>query len=268
MSEPLENDVDAAKAGNKDALDRVVTNIQDRVHHLAMRILVDPEDAKEATQEILILVVTKLALFDGRSKFETWVYRVSVNYLISAKRARNRAPGLTFEAFREDLHDGLVADTGMSAEDTVMLNELRVSCTMALLLCLEIDQRVAYVLGDILQLGHEEAAATMSISAAAYRKRLSRARAAIVDFTSRQCGIVAKSARCTCPKRLPAALKLGRVAPGRQTFSRDSPGYDAVIDQVKALEGELAVLALQGATSDFKAPSGLGLRLTQILDRR
>ena len=93
MNKKLDTLVSAAQAGDRDALTGVVREIQDRVHHLAMRMLVNPDDALEATQEILILVITKLSTFRGDSAFHTWVYRVATNYLLSAKNILERDPG-------------------------------------------------------------------------------------------------------------------------------------------------------------------------------
>ena len=70
-------DIQAAISGDKPALERVIRSVQDRVHRLAMRMLANPDDAAEATQEILIRVVTKLSTYRGESAFETWVYRIA-----------------------------------------------------------------------------------------------------------------------------------------------------------------------------------------------
>jgi len=59
MGDDLNMLVNKAKLGDQAALEHVVRNVQDKVHHLSMRILVNPDDAKDATQEILILVITK-----------------------------------------------------------------------------------------------------------------------------------------------------------------------------------------------------------------
>jgi DNA-directed RNA polymerase specialized sigma24 family protein len=94
------------------------------------------EDARDATQDILILVVTKLSTFRRDASFRTWVYRIAVNYLLDEKRRRD--PQLTFADFEADLKDGLVADPAPPADYVELLNELRVSCTMAMLLCLDV----------------------------------------------------------------------------------------------------------------------------------
>jgi RNA polymerase sigma factor (sigma-70 family) len=47
-----------------------------------------PQDAEDATQEILIKVLTRLSPFEGRSSFRTWLYRIVVNHMLNMKRER------------------------------------------------------------------------------------------------------------------------------------------------------------------------------------
>lgn len=256
-----------AQGGDRDALEQLVRLIQDRVHHLAVRMLFNPEDALEATQEILILVVTKLSTFRGESAFSTWVYRVAANYLLTARKLLAKDPELDFEAYRADLEDGLVSEERAAPFDEVLLNELRVACTTAMLLCLDRRHRLAYILGDVLELDHREASEILEISAANFRKRLSRARAEVLAFTAATCGVTNPSAACSCPRRLPAAIAAGRVVPGRSVFASSStPGYHEVVRQAQSLEQELATLKAQRATGAFDCPTDLGARIAQAVD--
>ena len=258
--------IKAAQDGDRKALEEVLEGVQDQIHALSRRILVDPEDAREATQEILILVLTRLSTFKGESSFSTWVYRVAVRYLVTAKRIRDRDPGLTFEMFAADLEDGLVAEPPQAPDDVLLLNELRVSCTMAMLLCLSMDLRLAYVLGDILELDHGEASAILEIAPAAYRKRLSRAREDVIAFTSRHCGVVSGSAKCSCPRRLPESLAKGCIRPGSypnsfgatESYTEVKQRIGTVIDSLKAFE-------LQNAVPPQRCPEDIRTKLTEIL---
>ena len=269
MSSTLEALVKSAQNGDQAALENVVRAIQDTVHHLAMRMLVNPADALDATQEILILIITRLSTFRGSSAFQTWVYRVAANYLSTAKKIASRDRDLNFESFRADLEADLVADRTASAEDGVLLNELRISCTMAMLLCLDMNHRVAYVLGDILEFDHTEAAAVLDISKEAYRKRLSRARAEVVAFTSQSCGLVSESAKCACPRRLPAAMKLARVQPNKIAYAvHDAPSYAEALQQAAEVQGALRTLKLQQSTPHFASPQDFGTAIAQIVRDR
>lgn len=268
MSDDLDKLVGKAQNGDQSALEQVVRDIQDRVHHLSMRMLVNPEDASDATQEILIRIITRISTFEGKSSFTTWVYRVAVNYLLNAKKVLDRDLGLNFSMFRADLEDGLVDESTPSPETSVLLNELRISCTMAMLLCLDEKHRAAYVLGDILELDHNEAAESLDISRENYRKRLSRARADVVAFTSQSCGLANPAAKCSCPRRLPAAMAMERVHPDRIVFAtKDAPAYEEVAKQAEEMGEALRTLKLQRATPLFRSPKDFGAFVAQLVKK-
>src|SRR5229473_5791305 len=63
MEQPLEASVEAARAGSMTALEAVITSIQDRIYGIAMRMLAHPQDAQDATHEILVKIVTNLNTF-------------------------------------------------------------------------------------------------------------------------------------------------------------------------------------------------------------
>src|SRR5213594_5133324 len=92
--------------GDRDALDRLVRDLQGDVYGLALRMLWNREDAEDATQEILVRAVTRLSQFDFRSKLKTWVYRIAVNYILDVKKSPVERLHLTFDTFAEDLAAG------------------------------------------------------------------------------------------------------------------------------------------------------------------
>ena len=200
----LEKLVHQAISGDKTALEGVITTVQDDIYYLALRMLANPDDAKDATQEILIKIITKLSTFKFQSQFKTWAYRVASNYLISEKKILNKDPGLTFDIYRAELESDL-QDPGElrnRPEYPFMLNELRISCTIAMLLCLNVSHRMAYILGDILEMEHHEASDILGITKDNFRQQLSRARAKVIDFTSTSCGLVIEKAKCSCERKI------------------------------------------------------------------
>ncbi len=265
MTTDLNQLAKSARQGDRKALENLVRAVQDRIYHLSMRMLVDPDAARDATQDILILVITKLSTFRGESAFSTWVYRVAANYLLNARKKAARDPQFTFDDFAADLETGLVADPPPAPDDAVMLNEPRISCTMAMLLCLDLDQRLAYVLGDILELDHSEASSVLDITPASFRQRLSRARRQVVAFTSHHCGIANADAACRCPRRLPAAKAQRRIGPEPVFSTPEAPDYSEVLERVRAVEGDLKVLKLQTAAPPFRFPGDLGQRVADIV---
>lgn len=74
----LEAVVARAKSGDSSALDALVRALGNDVFRLSLRMTAHPEDAEDATQEILIKIVTRLDSFRGKSSIRTWAYRIAV----------------------------------------------------------------------------------------------------------------------------------------------------------------------------------------------
>ena len=81
--------VTSARAGSRESLELLITRHQPWIYNVARRMVYNPSDAEDATQEILIKVITKLSAFEGRSSFRTWLYRIVVNHLLNMKRGRS-----------------------------------------------------------------------------------------------------------------------------------------------------------------------------------
>ena len=75
MNEPSDDTalVEAARSGDRRALDRLLRTHQDRIHAVCRRITGNDTDALDATQDAMIAIVRGLPRFDGRSKFSTWI---------------------------------------------------------------------------------------------------------------------------------------------------------------------------------------------------
>ena len=93
--------------GDRGALDLVVRELQPDLYGLALSMLWNKEDAEDATQEILVRVVTRLSQFDFRSRLKTWAYRVAVNYILDVKKSAIERLHLTFERFGDNLANTL-----------------------------------------------------------------------------------------------------------------------------------------------------------------
>ena len=79
-----------AAAGDKDALDQLLAEIQPRVRRICGRMLLYPQDAEEACQDALMLVATRIDTFQGRAKFTTWLHAVASNSARSTYRSLKR----------------------------------------------------------------------------------------------------------------------------------------------------------------------------------
>jgi RNA polymerase sigma factor (sigma-70 family) len=249
--------VGRAIEGDKAALTQVVRLLQDPLYRLALRTLRRPADAEDATQEILIRVITRLASWQGQARLLTWAYRIGVNYLLNLRRQTAREQtDLTFDRFRANLADGLAEQDYRGPEAALLADEVRLSCSRAVLHCLDRTERVAFVLADIFELSSADAAWIMDLTPAGYRKRLERARRRLRAFLDSSCGLVNPAAFCRCARRVEPAMRLGRVAIDRPGLARHpvSPAGRTVADaaaQWRQLRDAAAVLR---AHPDYAAP--------------
>jgi len=258
--------VERAAGGDTHAVERIVRALQRPVYAVALRMLHSPRDAEDATQEALIRIVTRLAQYRGEARFSTWALRIAVHRVVDYRR--ERAPRLSFEQFSDDLQTGLDPQADERPEDEVLLKQLRHICSRAMLQCLDTDHRIAFVLGEILELNGTEAAEVLEIEPAAFRKRLSRARRALEAFVQANCSVAQPDAPCACHRRLPRALALGRV-------QRDQPDAHAVAGEpLRELRRRLHTLpsaqrlgALLRDGAEHYAPN-FGDRLRAVLSRR
>lgn len=234
-----------AVGGDRAAVAAVVRALQGDVYALAIRMLWHPEDAEDATQEILVRVVTRLSQFDWKSRLKTWVFRVATNYLLDVKKSCVERRKLSFTAFEEDLRDGLADHDSLGQERAFLTEEVKLGCTLGLLQCLDRPHRLAYVLGEIFEWSAPDAAAALGIEPSAFRKRLQRSRESVEAFTRAHCGLVAADAACACDRRVPAAIRLGRVEPERLRFARDNVSFADARDFIRRVETAKQVLVLQ-----------------------
>ena len=197
-----------AKDGDADAVEIVVRALQHDIFRLALRMTAHVEDAEDVTQEVLIKVITRLDSFRGESSIRTWAYRIAVRHMLDRRRSRVEAAELDFARFGADLLDGLSA---APEPDPLLIEEVKRGCTLAMLCCLDRDQRLAFVLSDVFDLSHSEAADLCSVDAATFRQRLSRARRSLEAFTRSYCGLVNPGAPCQCDRRVRRAEELGRL---------------------------------------------------------
>lgn len=267
----LETQVERARAGDRSALEAVARAVRDDIYNLALRMLWHPEDAEDATQEILVKLVTRLDSFEGRSAFRTWVWRVAANHLLTTRKRRAERPEITFDTFGADLREGLMADAtapGDDPERALLVEEVKLGCSQGMLLCLDRGHRLAYILGEVLELDHREGAEVLAIRPAAFRKRLSRARARLHVFIRRRCGLVNADAPCRCERRVERAIELGRVTPGRPLFAehpRADPEVVANWQSVETIRDEASLLRSHPAYAD---PGRFTEELRDLLEAR
>ena len=264
--EDLLAQADAALAGDAVALERLLTALKDPLFRLALRLLGNFADAEDATQEILVKIMTALASFERRSSIRTWAYRIALNHLRDIAASRHVAAARSFEPLTEQLEQGIAATphftpSAKSTDPALQLEarEIQLHCTQGILMHLDVDQRVAYVLCEVFDLDTHTAAQVLGISDAAFRQRLSRARRRLEAFMAPHCGLISSQARCTC-ERQAKALRLARGGrPIPIKFARgEAPPSRAEIERAGAELSRLQRIAVAFRDAPtWKAPDTL-----------
>jgi len=233
MHDPLEDIVEKTKVGDMIAAGQLIEKIQNPIYKIALKYLWNPSDAQDATQEALLRIFTKISMFEGKSLFSTWAYRVAVNHFLNLKRKTNME--LSFEEFEENLERGLGHNGNLEPEhDPALIHEVKIGCSQGMLQSLSDKQRIAYILGEILELDSYEGAQVMEISRVSFRQLLSRARRKISEFAKRVCGVTSKAARCNCSRQVKPAIKNGIIKPDNLLFTDIGKFEDNIkkIDQI------------------------------------
>ncbi|MDW3193986.1 MAG: RNA polymerase sigma factor [Cytophagales bacterium] len=265
MNQELERYVAQAIAGDKQALEQVLLGVKDLIYNLSVKMLLFPEDAEDATQEILIKLVTRLSTFRGQSQFTTWVYRVASNYLLTIKGKKSREFSMDFEQYAHFIDMGQshqVRAASNAGELLLLEEEVKVSCTQGLLLCLDPPHRLTYILGDILEFPGKEGARVLSIAPETFRQQLSRSRKKIRNFLRHKCGLINPSNPCRCLKKVDFLANQGLINTSELRFAKFKERSIDLMETIEAMEKETAVYR---SNPNLQAPESITANLKRLL---
>jgi RNA polymerase sigma factor (sigma-70 family) len=192
--------VGLALAGESAALETLLRRHEGWLYNVAFRVLQSPADAEDATQESLLKIATRLVTFRGESAFRTWAYRIAMRHLLDRKRSRPELSVAGFDCYGHYLAraaDEDPADPSATPADTALIvEEARQTCLLGMLLCLDREQRLVFVLGDLLEVSDTLGGDVLELSPDNFRQRLTRARRQLVEFAQGHCGLVDAANRC------------------------------------------------------------------------
>lgn len=243
--------VQLAKGGSQAALEELVVRHQAWIYNLALRMAHHPEDAKDATQEVLIKLFTRLSAFDGRSSLRTWLYRIVINHLLNMKRSRTESRRLTFTQYGQTLDDMPDAELelpdlqAVPADEQLLIAEARIGCTSGMLLCLDRGQRLIFILGSIFGVSDVVGAELLELSRDNFRQKLARARRDLQNFMQDKCGLINTANPCRCAKKARGFITAGHIDPNNLRFARERVMHvrdvaARVSDEITGLDGAYA----------------------------
>jgi RNA polymerase sigma-70 factor (ECF subfamily) len=157
--------VEECRRGDAHAFTRLVALHEGMVFNLAARLLGDPEEARDASQEVFLQVYRTLGRFEGRSSLKTWIYRIVVNQCHNRRRWWRR----------RGKERSCPIDALTPADETLSRRE-RAQAVQAALLQLSFDHRTVLLLREVEDLSCEEIGETLSLAEGTVKSRLARAR--------------------------------------------------------------------------------------------
>jgi len=170
------------QGGDEAAYEELVDRFQQPVYSLVHRLIDDPSESSDVTQDVFLKVFRSISNFRGQSSLKTWIYRIAVNEAHNRRRwfGRHRRPEVGLESQEEGSRSYLdsISDPGRNPYDMALNEEWRQAIHRALA-GLNPVFRSAVVLRDIEDLSYEEIADVLEVSLGTVKSRILRGREAL-----------------------------------------------------------------------------------------
>jgi len=251
--------------GDTKALRELIDRHQTFVFNIAMKMFGHRENAEDLTQEVMIKVITNLRSFRGESAFRTWLYRIASNHFLKTKRRGMELSVVDFES-HFDAIDRIT--TEVLPDETTEINgkvveELRLRCTTGMLMCLDREQRLIFILGAMFEVSHQLGAEILDITPGNFRVRLHRARAEMYNWMNERCGLVNQANPCRCAKKTYRFIRDGLVDPQHLVFNTE---FVVRIKDITSLRAQAAMEAVDDLHESVFLEHPLHLSKTRVMD--
>jgi RNA polymerase sigma-70 factor (ECF subfamily) len=190
MTEPNDQTLlDAARSGDRAALERLLTRHQSRVYRFGLKMCRDPEDAKDVLQETLLAVARNVKDFRGASSVSTWLYTIARSFCIKKRRRSKFAP-----EHEESLDSGpegeaaQLADPGRGPDESLAGRQIEAALEQAIG-ALDPMYREVLLLRDVEGLTAPEVGEVLGLTVEAVKSRLHRARVAVRERVAPLLGV-------------------------------------------------------------------------------
>jgi RNA polymerase sigma-70 factor (ECF subfamily) len=174
------------KAGSEEAYAWLIGEFHQPIYSLVYRIVTDPADAADTTQEVFLKVFRGMKHFHGESSLKTWIYRIAVHEASNRRRwwFRHKSKETSIEPAQDESSLGLtgmrdtLVDERESPFDSAVHEEIRVRVEEELRQVTE-PYRITVILRDLEEMSYEEIAEITGVSLGTVKSRLTRGREAL-----------------------------------------------------------------------------------------
>ena len=169
-------------------------------------------------------IVTHLTTFRGESPFRTWAYLLAIRHVLDRKRSRPEQAVSGFGCYAAYLVGAPGEEppdlAALPTDNRLVVEEARLSCMLGMLLCMDRQQRLVFVLGELFEVSDTAAAKVLELSPDNFRQRLARARRQLGEFMQGHCGLMDTRNPCRCARKTRAFIRDRIVDPDRLLFAR------------------------------------------------
>ncbi len=165
-------------SGCEASFEILIRRYETKVNNLAMRLTRNQEDAEEVLQDVFITVYRKVAGFEGKSKFSSWLYRITVNAAFMKLRKRRQDQSVSMEDILPQLQNQAIQQPtafGARSDSLAFNNEIKQALEAAISKLPE-DYRAVFILRDVDGLSNKEVGKILGLSIPAVKSRLHRSR--------------------------------------------------------------------------------------------
>ena len=165
--------LERASAGDTSAFNELMTQHEQKMYAVALRMCANREDAQDCLQEAMLRVYRAIAGFKGQSNFSTWLYRITMNTCLDELRRKKKKQNTSLDGLLDQ--GWMPSDEGIGPEKQALMHELRTKMSGAIQELPE-EMRLAVVLRDVQGFSYDEVAQMTEVSVGTVKSRISRGR--------------------------------------------------------------------------------------------
>jgi len=181
------------------------------IYNISIRLTHNKQDAEDLTQDVWIKIVNSINNFRQESNIKTWIYKIIYNTFLDNCQKYQK---LEFDNFAKTMNAIEDCDIESHYEPQLanaIVEEAKIGCLLGMLLCLDYEQRIIFVLSEIFEIKGEVLADILNISHDSLRQKNKRAKNDLYNFMNNQCSLVDKKNSCKCNKKAYGLIKAGYI---------------------------------------------------------
>lgn len=169
--------IEEFRTGREESFEELLSRYSTKVHSLASRLTRNAEDAEEVLQDVFVTVYRKIAGFEGKSSFSSWLYRVTVNAAFMKLRKRRQDPAIPLEELMKQSQSVAALNSPEHAYvDAQSIRHQMLEALEVAIKRLPDDYRPVFILRDVDGLTSREVGRILDLSVPAVKSRLHRSR--------------------------------------------------------------------------------------------